>query len=252
MKKVILFGGTSEGRELACKLSLLPLTLTVSVATDYGAELLEGIPGITVLTGRLDAEEMVGLFRREGYLLAVDATHPYATAVSQNIRFACREVNTPLLRLVREKQAADGAVTCKDAQEAAAYLKEKPGNILLTTGSKELEPYTHIPDYADRVFVRVLPTAEALDKCLSLGFHPSHIIAMQGPFGKELNEAIFRQFDIRLTVTKDGGAAARFEEKLEAAKACGVQTVVLARPEEDGLSERELYEKIVGLLEEQA
>lgn len=139
MKKVILFGGTSEGRELACKLSLLPLTLTVSVATDYGAELLEGIPGITVLTGRLDAEEMVGLFRREGYLLAVDATHPYATAVSQNIRFACREVNTPLLRLVREKQAADGAVTCKDAQEAAEYLKEKPGNILLTTGSKELE-----------------------------------------------------------------------------------------------------------------
>ena len=57
---------------------------------------------------------------------------------------------------------------------------------------------------------------------------------MQGPFTKELNAALLHQFHIDYMVTKDGGAAGGFAEKAEAAARCGVQRIVLRRPDDAG------------------
>ena len=54
---VLIFGGTTEGRELAQILSEKNIPATVSVATPLGAEELAGLSGITVLVGRKDTEE---------------------------------------------------------------------------------------------------------------------------------------------------------------------------------------------------
>lgn len=60
------------------------------------------------------------------------------------------------------------------------------------------------------------------------------ILALQGPFSRELNEAIIRQYHISWLVTKDGGAVGGFAEKVEAAENTGARLVVIARPEETG------------------
>ena len=54
------------------------------------------------------------------------------------------------------------------------------------------------------------------------------------------------QFSIRWLVTKDGGAAGGFEEKVRAAEKNGVQMVVIRRPKEDG----ESYETILEMCKE--
>ena len=59
---------------------------------------------------------------------------------------------------------------------------------------------------------------------------------MQGPFSREMNAALIRQFEIRFVVTKDGGGPGGFPEKAAAAKETGAQLIVLRRPEESGLS----------------
>ena len=112
------------------------------------------------------------------------------------------------------------------------------GNILLTTGSKELSLYTDIREFATRVYARVLPTHAALDACAAAGVPARNIIAMQGPFTQALNEALLRQYGARWFVTKDGGAPGGFAEKAAAAEAAGAQLVVICRPEEetDGFS----------------
>lgn len=247
---ILLFAGTTEGRQLVNRLRPLPVEATICVATGYGAEMLEGVPGrFAVRIGRLDAERMRSLARREGFGLVVDATHPYAVEASRNIREAAEKSGLPYLRLLREKSRCSQGLHVADAEEAAARLAELEGRVLLTTGAKDLAAYTKVPDFAERMFPRVLPTVESIRRCEELGFRRGHVIAMQGPFGRELNLALMRQFGIGILVTKDGGAAGGFLEKIGAAEDAGVLAVVLGRPpERDGMSGDAVFAAIAGML----
>ena len=84
--------------------------------------------------------------------------------------------------------------------------------------------------------------AENLAACEALGIPRRNIVAMQGPFSTDLNAALLRQKDIRFFVTKDGGPAGGFPEKAEAAAQAGVPLLVIAPPEEEGLSVEEFLE----------
>ena len=81
----------------------------------------------------------------------------------------------------------------------------------------------------------MLPLASSLEACQAAGVPSSHILALQGPFSQELNEALIRQYHIEYLVTKDGGPAGGFAEKAAAAKAAGIGLVLIRRPREDGL-----------------
>ena len=231
MSRILIFGGTTEGRLLAQALSRRGVSAAVSVATELGAEELSGLPGITPLVGRRTAEEMAALL--SGYDKCVDATHPYAVEVSKNIRAACAAAGVPLRRLLRrESPLPPDSVRVDSAGEAAALLAGREGNILLATGAKELPAFA--PLDRSRLFPRVLPAEESLLACRRAGIPPKNIIAMHGPFSQKLNEALLEQFHIRWLVTKDGGAAGGFPEKAAAAQSAGAALVVIRRPEEDG------------------
>lgn len=274
---VFLFGGTTEGRKIAEAItevnrawvahedavasvahepSGLPISAEVYVATAYGASLLPAGPGITVHVGRLDAAEMTALFgEAPAPLLVIDATHPYAAVVSENILSACAATGVRCLRVERESTGAEGKLTSQEGaalhwvdsiEEAAAWLAGQSShrpNILITTGSKELAPYTQIPDFAERCYVRALPTVEALEKCQMLGFQRAHLILMQGPFSEEMNVAQLRYADAGYLVTKASGETGGFPEKCEAALALGVEVVCIGRPKEVSIPDAAWYDR---------
>jgi precorrin-6A/cobalt-precorrin-6A reductase len=118
------------------------------------------------------------------------------------------------------------------------------GNILLTTGSKELDAFA-LPQLIERCVPRVLPAAESIEKCLGLGFLPAKTICMQGPFSLEMNIATIRQYDIQIVVTKLTGDAGGFFEKVQAAQECGCELIVIGRPtDESGYSFDEVKKQI--------
>lgn len=228
---ILLFAGTGEGRALAERLASMPVRLTVSVATGYGHELLVGLPeNCHVVVGRRDAASMRDLMTQIRADLVIDATHPYAVEASESITRATEDAGLPRLRLIRDASAVGDAVHVDSAEAAAAILADSEGNILLTTGSSHLDAFTRIPYFAERTYIRVLPMEEALRQCVSLGYRQSHVIAMQGPFSLELNLALLRHFDIRHLVTKDGGRAGGFPEKMRAAAEAEVRVLVIGRP----------------------
>ena len=237
--KLVIFAGTSEGRTLCTRLSQAGMQATVCVATEYGKEVLPPMPGITVHTGRMTAEEMADFLRETQ--LVVDATHPYAVEVSKNIRQACETVNCRYIRLMRPKTQAEHVVHVASAAEAAEYLAHTEGNVLLTVGSKELHCFTAVPDYAERLWPRVLPAAASMEICQKLGFPAAHTILMQGPFSEELNIALLHTCGAKWLVTKDTGAAGGLPEKLAAAKRCGCQVILIDRPQEEGMIPEEVY-----------
>lgn len=229
--KIVIFGGTTEGRELSGLLAGRGADIVVSVATDYGREEQGARDGVTVVAGRRNRAEMSALLY--GAALCVDATHPYAVEATRTIRDACRDTRTPYRRLSREASVLDAdAVTVPDAVSAAAYLRGTAGNVLLTTGAKELRPYAVLDP--SRLYARVLPTHEGLSACEAAGIPRRNVIAMRGPFSRELNEALIRQYQITYLVTKDGGRVGGFPEKADAARNTGAVLVVIRRPEDGG------------------
>lgn len=258
---ILIFAGTTEGRELAEYAAEIGAGCYVSTATEYGKEVLGEHPGIRLLSGRMDQEQIAGFLKEKGIRLVIDATHPFAIAATENIRAACGRTGVRYARCLREEirnpgthvsaegsgnrrgdqMRAGAAVSGKmivvdSVRQAVEYLKTTQGNILIATGSKELHLYTEIEGYKDRCFARVLSTPEAVEESAKLGFQGQHLIAMQGPFSREVNLALLRYADAAYFVTKESGKAGGFEEKLEAAREAGTVPVVIGRPQEAGES----------------
>lgn len=237
-RRLCVFAGTSEGRRLVEFLVGQAVQVTACVATGYGESLIGEADGLTVSAGRLDQEEMERLFTAQRFDCVVDATHPYADAVTENIAAACRNTGTEYLRLLRESGGVpEDAVFVNDAGAAVEYLNTTQGNILLTTGSKELARYAGIDGFEQRVFARILPMEDSLRACQDAGLAPAHILAMQGPFTREMNTAMLRSVSAGYLVTKLTGHAGGLEEKVAAAREAGAVLVVIGRPpQRDGVS----------------
>jgi len=246
--KILLFGGTTEGREIAAS----GLPVVYSVTTDYGAELADSTNAEPVV-GRMDADVITAFMKSRPIAGVIDATHPYAAEVSQNARAACERTGIPYVRVIREavKQDNKGITEVASCKKAAELLNEPSRSeacVLLTVGSKELDCFTSVTNYRKRLFARVLPKSEMLLECEKLGFDAGHIIAMKGPFTKAMNTATLEMTNARVLVTKDGGKAGGFEEKLAAAKELGVDVLSIRRPEETGITAAEAIDWGFGLL----
>ncbi len=254
MKKIIIFSGTTEGRQLSELLSGEAISHIVCVATDYGKDMMEENSFAKVHVGRMNAEEMRAFLTSEDLgdgCVVVDATHPYAKEVTSNIRDAAEKLNLQYVRVIREKSdlPVEGVSYYADIEECTKALMNKSGNILLTTGSKELSKICSCLDEnaLKRLYVRVLPAVESLKLCEDAGIDKEHIVAMHGPFSFELNKAIMSQYDIRHLVTKESGAAGGFDEKVKAALMLGAQVHVVERPlEENGVTVSEAFKFLTG------
>lgn len=241
MSDVIIFGGTTEGRRLAEFCGEHKIQTVVCVVSEYGEMLVPESPSVQVIRKALDKDEMEALFAAEKPSLVLDATHPYARVVTENVMQVCQKMGIVWYRVLRkselETKNADSIVTVDSVDQAVEWLKSHEGTVLVTTGSKELVKYTAIPDYKERIFARILPDSQALLNSEALGFPRNHMIAMQGPFSLEMNIATMRMTGANYLVTKESGHAGGFLDKIHAAEAVGAIALVIGRPlKETGIS----------------
>ncbi|WP_022769006.1 precorrin-6A reductase [Butyrivibrio sp. NC2007] len=255
--KILVFGGTTEGRLLASKLEELGIPHVVSVATEYGKTVEEESGEASLLVGRMDRNAIADLLRSGEFAAVVDATHPYAIKASKEIKSACEKESFTYLRLLRktaDSEANEENVTyVEDVAEAAKELEKRAGNILLLTGSRDLKEITSGISDISRVYVRIIPDVASIEKCHEAGLRGRQIIAMQGPFSVAMNEALIREINASVILTKESGEAGGFSEKLRAADNCNAQTIVIRNPEKndisnDGLEAGEILNRILAIL----
>ena len=244
--KPVIFSGTTEGRMLSEALSARHISHIVCVATEYGRLVMCPDKYADIREGRLDTAAMAGLIGQEGSLV-FDATHPYADIVSANICRACEEAGREYVRIYRPQITGEDSEHIRyfdNAESCAESLRETSGNILLTTGIKDIGLYASDPEVRDRLFVRVLPSEDSIRQCAEAGITGRQVIAMQGPFSAELNQAMMRQYGIKIMVTKSSGRAGGLPEKLKAAEKAGAAVYLIGRPqEEEGISVQEALKK---------
>ncbi|QHC03966.1 precorrin-6A reductase [Anoxybacillus sp. PDR2] len=230
---IIVLAGTSDARELALEIQQAGYRVMATVVTEHAAEQLESA-GISVHLGRLTAAQLTELVYTKKAQAIVDASHPFAEEASKNAIKAAQDANVPYIRYERKSVLlAYERVTFVDTYEEAAHLAAiKKGVIMLTTGSKTLPIFADkllgLPDV--RVIARMLPRKDNMEKCEMLQFPQENIVAMQGPFTKELDLALFKHFGVTLLITKESGKVGFVDEKISAAEEMGIETIVIRRP----------------------
>ncbi|KAF3997057.1 precorrin-3B C(17)-methyltransferase [Glaciimonas immobilis] len=239
-----VFSGTSDGNALARSLATEGNPVVVSAATEYGGEVaLQDCPGVTVWAGRQGVEARRQALVKSHARVLVDATHPYATIISEQLIALSQELGIPYIRYERPSglasahAGAENALLCTSMAEAAQRAMAIGKRIFLATGSKDLGSFLQAPGAVQtqaqmqtQWFARITPDAENLQRAFDLGLPRSHICAMQGPFSQDFNQALWRDWSIDCIVTKDSGDAGGFQAKVDAAAALGIPLLVVQRP----------------------
>lgn len=247
--KILIVSGTTEGRELSDKLSQNKIEHYVSVASSYGENMMAESPYSHIQVGRLDKDEMISYLNDNGFdkdSIIIDATHPYAVVVSENCKAASDELGIKYIRVIRDSIDKEGSYNYYPSiKECAEAIAKTEGNVLLTTGSKELGDFVNAFSDKDRerIYVRVLPSIQSISLCVDAGIAEKNIIAMHGPFSVDMNKALFEKNNIKHLVTKESGANGGFEEKLMAADLLGIKSYIISRPvKEEGVTLWEAYD----------
>jgi len=231
---VWVFSGTSDGNALATQLAAAQGSpVIVSTATEYGGEVaVQDCPGVSVWAGRQGIEARRQALTRNHARVLVDATHPHANIISEQLIGLSRELGIPYLRYERP-----GAVTpeqgnlCESMAQAAQRAIALGKRIFLATGSKDLATFLKAPGAdACEWFVRVTAEPEFIQRAIDLGVPRSHLCAMQGPFSEAFNTALWRDWQIDCVVTKDSGDAGGYRAKAAAAQALNIPLLVVQRP----------------------
>lgn len=245
---VCIFGGTTEGRLLAEFLSEQSIEADLFIATEYGEQFVKNLNNICVYQKRLDEQEMKRLFVENKYDCVVDATHPFAKIVSENILKSSSQCKLKYIRVIRESSRDNNCKYFDSAFDIVKYINDKAyskDNILLTTGSKDLDKFTEIKNFDERVYVRILPMEDSLKRAIDLGYSNKNIICMQGPFNEELNIAMINHIKAAYVVTKESAGSGGFAEKSGACNKAGAECLVIKKPDENGLTLDELKSYIL-------
>ena len=248
MFKLLIFAGTTEGREIAEFCAINKIKADVSAATEMGASLLPKNCGI--LSGRLNAGEITALLEKTSYSAVIDATHPYAKDVTKNIKTACKTADVPYYRLLRSSLPAEGTVV-NSLEELVSLLNRTDKTVLSTLGSKAAEMLSNVNDHKKRLWLRMLPNDDIKEYCKSLGFDENKLILAKGPFGVEENIEHIGKSGAEILVTKESGSVGGYPEKVRAAEVCNIELVTLSRPQETGLCPEEIKQLIIKMSEEE-
>ncbi|MBJ7221550.1 MULTISPECIES: cobalt-precorrin-6A reductase [unclassified Brenneria] len=242
-----VFGGTSDARLICQALDAAGEGYRLSVATETGKQLAGDIAG-EVVVGRMDTDGMADYLAARQVRWVIDAAHPYAEALHQNVSAACRRLRLPLTRYQRPSDidAIDHPLLHKaDSLEAACAVARTLGSrVLLTTGSKDLAAYRqNLP--GKYLLARVLPTASVLAQCEALGLGVEQIIAQCGPFSAAFNQALYELCRPDVVITKESGAEGGYRQKVAPCLALNIPCIVVCRPAASGVTEAQ--ERIASL-----
>ena len=228
-----VFSGTSDGNALANHLAEQGYPVVISTATEYGGEVAaRHCPGVSVWAGQQGVEARKQALQRYQARGLIDATHPYACLMSEQLMGLSKSLGMPYLRYERASSfSADSGQLCNSINDAAEQAIARGLRIFLATGSKDLALFLKASGAGEREwFVRVTPEPEFIQRAIDLGVPRSHICAMQGPFSQAFNEALWLDWAIDCVVTKDSGDAGGYQAKVAATQSLNIPLLVVQRP----------------------
>ncbi len=226
---ILLFGGTADTVPIANLLISLGHRVLISTLTE-SLDLSALDTRVQKRHGPLLLDDLEKFIGSHQFSLVIDATHPYAEVIQKNIEELSLKLQIPRLRFERPESSFEGfeVLFVEGHEEASKLIKKKGWQAFLTIGSRNLKSYVGLPAVA-----RILDSESSFQEGLAAGFSEAHLIGKRGLFSLEENIEHLKKAQAQVLVTKDGGEAGQVLEKLMAAKALGLPTIVIKRPKRE-------------------
>lgn len=222
MKKILILGGTIEARQLAEKL-VEDFRVTLSLAGRTESPVAQGVP---VRSGGFGGADGLAAYLREaGIDLLIDATHPYAARISANAAQAAQMTGVPILALRRpgwEPVDGDRWTQADTTGDAVHALGPAPRRIFLALGRQEVAAFEAAPQH--HYLIRSVDPVEP-----KLAVPDAAYLPARGPFREADERALLEEHRIDVVVSKNSGGEATYG-KIAAARALGIEVVMVRRP----------------------
>ena len=175
--------------------------------------------------------------------VVIDADHPSRSVKFSTLRVLCEQKDIPYLKLERPETKIptsplihsvpnweEALLRLEERVEVLYQKKQRAITLFVTTGSHHLESIARRSfSHSVRLVVRVLPQGHLVQKCQDMGLQPKDILAMQGPFSKEINKSLFKFYGADLVLTRDSGLAGGTDTKISAALELGLEIVLIKK-----------------------
>lgn len=221
-RRLWLFCGTGDGPPLVRALLEQGWQLRVSVVTADAARAYPGHPHLELQVGPLGGSELLrraleqSRLQGQGFQAVVDATHPFASRIHQQLQQGCGQAGVCLLRLVRHRPDAPdppGGLRLLNGMEDLAGLPLVGSSLLLAIGARELARAVAATPGALH-HARVLPRPDALQRAIAAGIAPERLACLQ-PLSRHCSEgsglagsveaALVRRWRIERIVARQSG-----------------------------------------------
>jgi precorrin-6A/cobalt-precorrin-6A reductase len=228
-----VIGGTCESVMLSQSIAEKNFSCIVTVTTADAVKLYPALPNLQIRVGQLKEFQIYQFIQQEKIIAIVDASHPYAIAISQTVIQIAQRLHLPYLRYERVALLPNKNITELENFETLLtgnYLTHQ--RVLLTIGYKIL-PKFKVWQAQAVLFARILPSVESLKVALESGFTSDRLIALRPPISMDLEKALWQQWNISLVVSKASGQAGGEDVKQKVSQALGIPLIVIARPKVD-------------------
>lgn len=240
--RILILGGTSEARQLAGKLAARSdLSIILSLAGRTESPVAQGVP---VRSGGFGGADGLAAYLRETRTdLLIDATHPYAAQISANAARAAHLTGVPILALRRsgwEPVDGDHWMMVDTVGDAVQALGQAPRRVFLALGRQEVAAFEAAPQH--HYLIRSVDPVEP-----KLAVPDATYLLARGPFREADERALLESHRIDVVVSKNSGGEATYG-KIAAARALGIEVVMVRRPVLPGVPSAETVDELAALV----
>lgn len=225
---VLIFGGTTEGKKVAELFDTIKQEYIYSTKTNAH----KSVNGRRIFGG-MDAFEMKSFCSENNIRLLINAAHPFAVNLHENIKKVTAELNIPVIRFERkfpEKQKGNLLRYFNSYNDLTnALAQKKYTNILALTGVQtigKLKPVWEKRNY----YFRILNTDLSKEKAIQTGIPEKFVIPMQPEANVEELVQLAIQLNAEILLSKESGESGFFETKVEVARQLDIPLWVVKRP----------------------
>lgn len=238
--RILILGGTTEARQLAGKLAARA-SVTLSLAGRTESPVAQGVP---VRTGGFGGADGLAAYLRDTRTdLLIDATHPYAARISANAAQAAHVAGVPILALRRpgwEPVEGDRWTQVDTVGDAVHALGPAPRRAFLALGRQEVAAFEAAPQH--HFLIRSVDAIEP-----KLAVPDAYYLLARGPFREAEERTLLETHRIDVVVSKNSGGDATYG-KIAAARALGIEVVMVRRPALPDVRSAETVEALAAIV----